>query len=672
MKMLFVLAVMCAGLFTSLRADTLYVAAFANAGGDGTSWSTAYRSVDYALASWKQGDEIWMAQGTYQIVSAGYSIKNGMHLYGGFRGNETLREERDWYRRKTILTSAKGNVIFKMTDCDSSTRIDGFVLEGTEQCAISVRGGAPRIFNCHFRNTYSVVNGSAIHVADAGRVRIEFCTFENCKAGLYGGAIYMSTALVSRRWDVDWGPFVGQCFFINCSADRGGAVYLDSCKGQSQIVACVFAGNRAGELGGAVGANDSWTYVNNCTFYKNGSNTSTMSIGGKSIGLNGGFVQNSIVWNGDEDTTRHIIHFPFPGDTSKLNANANLVERDFDYGFWQFDPAFENQDDWDGLDNIYGTDDDGLALSSFSIVRNAGVIDRYVNHRNYDVIGNPRLVGRKIDLGAYESQRTDRVGYREIVNELRNGKLVLLYRHGKTDWLQEDPGPSKECFPGRNLIFEGREQCTDIGKAYRFLKIPIGDGLSSTACRCWETLDKMIGRYTVKSHWAGGGGATIQQRWADLIAVPTNGNRVISTHDAVCQAIFNPDGDGTVITTAEYMEGDCLILRPDGDTVEVLAQWCSENWVRYHVRFPDDPTSVIDQHDVDHAVQVFPNPTQGSFTVSVPFATTLRIVDIFGRLISEVVVSQSGGTTDIHANDWHVGQYFIQSAAGNARVLITR
>lgn len=656
----------------SASADTLHVSALADPGGDGQRWGTAFRSLDYALATWQAGDEIWVAQGTYPIVSAGYNIKNGMQLYGGFRGDEIVREDRDWYRQKTILSSDKGDFIFKLTDCDSTTRIDGFVLEGTQKTALVVNGGAPRIFNCHFRNTYAVVSGSAIWASKAGRIRIEYCTFENCRSGKYGGAIYMSTTLVSRRWDVDWGPFIGQCFFINCTAARGGGVYIDDSKGQTQIVASVFAGNRARDLGGAIGSSGSWTYVNNCTFYKNGSTTGDLGIGGKSIGLNGGFIQNCVIWNGDEDTTRHIVHFTAPGDTAKLGANANLVERDFDYGFWQVDPAFENQDDWDGADNIYGTDDDGLALSSFSMVRNAGVIDRFVNHRNYDIIGNPRLVGRKIDLGAYESQRTDRLGFREVVDELRKGKLVLLYRHGKTDWLQEDPGPSKECFPGRNLIFEGREQSTEIGKAYKFLQIPIGDGLSSTACRCWETLDKMIGRYNVKSHWAGGAGATIQQRWSDLKSVPTNGNRVISTHDAVCQSLFNPDGDGTVITTAEYMEGDCLILRPDGDTVEVLAQWCSENWTRYHVRFPDGPTSVADYSTPASSLQVHPTPAQTSVRVSTPIPSALSVVDAYGRTMVVVDERTSAINVEIDVSSWPGGVYFVYSRNGSGRIVVTR
>jgi hypothetical protein len=345
-------------------------------------------------------------------------------------------------------------------------------------------------------------------------------------------------------------------------------------------------------------------------------------------------------------------------------GRSNVIERDYDYGFWQFQPDFVDTSDLDGPDNIYGTDDDGLNQLPGSIGRDGGYLDAYVNHRQHDVIGNPRLVGRKIDIGAYESQRDGRMGYREVMKEMRKGGLVFMYRHGKTDWDQKDKGPSPECFPGRNLIAEGREQCDEIGKAQRMLGVPQGEAFSSPACRCWETLQIMVGRYEKKDHWAGGGasGQTEQRRLQDLSTPVTSGNRFISTHDAVCQAVYNGYGTGELITTAEYMEGDALIVRPLGGTEnEILAHWCSENWTRYHVRFPDEETDVYEDPHRAADVTVAPVPASEIVRIGSSRAGQIRIVNVLGVTIATVDLTSSQlSTVDVSA--WPSGRYFVIGA----------
>ena len=177
---------------------------------------------------------------------------------------------------------------------------------------------------------------------------------------------------------------------------------------------------------------------------------------------------------------------------------------------------------------------------------------------------------------------------------------------------------------------------------------------------------------TIKSHWAGGAGSSIQQRWNDLKAIPTNGNRVISSHDAVCQAVFNPDGDGTVITTAEYMEGDCLILRPDGDTVEVLAQWCSENWSRYHVRFPDGITSVSERSTAHDAIHAYPNPATSTLRIATSTPTLVRIVDLYGRCHASVDLRGAHLEADVPVDGWPTGTYILLGSTSVGRVVVTR
>jgi hypothetical protein len=272
------------------------------------------------------------------------------------------------------------------------------------------------------------------------------------------------------------------------------------------------------------------------------------------------------------------------------------------------------------------------------------------------MIGNPRLVARKVDLGAFEAQRAGRMDPRDIIAEARQGKLVFMFRHAKTDWDQNDPGPSSECFPGRNLIHEGREQSRMIGKVQRYFDVPVGDAFSSTACRCWETLDLMVGRYEKKSYWAGGGNDNTQ-RWNDLNTIPTNGCRVISTHDAVANALYNASGGGLILTTAELMEGDCMVVRPMGDTNEVIGQFCSDTWDKLRIRYPSLVTGV-DNDDArtpsDIRLAAFPNPADASITITGQGACTIR--DLHGRLIWSGDIL---GSLSLPTSYWSSGQYVV-------------
>lgn len=644
-------------------ADTLYVAPSAAAGGNGSSWSSAFRTIDEAVAACASGDEVWVAKGVYTIAPAGLQISNGMRFYGGFKGTETVREQRDWYRNRTVMNSENGASILTLNQCDSITRIDGFVLSGSQTSAIAINGGAPRIFNNHFFNCTSKGNGAAIRMIGGGRIQIEYCVFESCTAAGDGGAVYINSDITSPAWNRRWGPFIGQSFFINCVANRGGGVYFSGSPGTSQIVSSVFSGNSAVISGGAIGSDSSDLYVNNDTFYKNYL-TGEGRLGGKSTALNSGMIQNCLMWNGDEDTTMHVVQLKPLNDTLKLTGRSNVIERDYDYGFWQFQPDFADTNDLNGPDDIYGTDDDGLYQLPGSIGRDGGYLDAYVNHRQHDIIGNPRLVGRKIDIGAYEAQREGRLGFREAMKQMRKGGLVFMYRHGKTDWDQKDKGPSAECFPGRNLITEGREQCDEIGKAQRFLGVPQGEAFSSPVCRCWETLQIMVGRYEKKDHWAGGGasGQAEQSRLKDLSTPVPIGNRFISTHDAVCQAVYNGYGTGELITTAEYMEGDALIVRPLGGTDnEILAHWCSENWTRYHVRFPDEETDVLEDRSVAAGVTVAPIPATDFVRVGSSRDGQVRIANVLGAtLVTIDLTASQSSTVDVSA--WPSGTYFAIGA----------
>jgi hypothetical protein len=663
------LVVLCATLMLgagSALADTIFVSPSPTLGAMGTSWDDPIGFIE-AFAKAVSGDEIWMAKGVYEVTVSEIAFTNGVRVYGGFSGIEKLRELRDWLRERTILQAVQQDVIMSMTDCDSSSRIDGLHFRGAPVTALVVSGGDPRIFNCHFRgNGGTQPEGGAIKATNVGRIRIEYCVFDSNQAALKGGAVYIASSKVDPK---NFGPFIGQSFFVANNASHGGALYMGDCAGTPQVVSSVFANNEANDAGGAIASVGTNLYMNNCTFSRN-TLAAGYAFGGRTIAIQGGLLQNSVVWNGvEEDTAAHIYKFTPANDTMRITATANIVEADFELGFWQVDPQFENADLPSGRDLLYGTDDDGLVPGPFSLARDGGFIDRFVNHRQQDILGNPRLVGRKIDIGAYESQRAGRVPQLELMEEMRQGKLVFMFRHAKTDWDQRDRGPAPECFPGRNLIAEGREQSVSIGAHQRALGVPQGEALSSPVCRCWETLDLMVGRHQKASQWASGGSPqAVTNRLNDLKTPPTTGCRNVSTHDAVAVFVFNRDGGGETLTTAELMEGDCIVVRPLVDTMEVLAHWCSDTWERWWIKY--NPNALVSVHDKTPSVRtvsVYPNPATGVVMIEVPGAADVQNLLVYNLMGNPVWRGTFIDKVRLDVSGWAPGVY--AAIAGSVRTL---
>ena len=76
--------------------------------GDCSSWLNAC-DLQAALTSADEGDEIWVAAGTYTpTVPAGlaatFQMAAGVALYGGFGGTEALRSQRNWSTHLTVCS----------------------------------------------------------------------------------------------------------------------------------------------------------------------------------------------------------------------------------------------------------------------------------------------------------------------------------------------------------------------------------------------------------------------------------------------------------------------------------------------------------------------------------------------------------------------------------------
>lgn len=161
-----------------------------------------------------------------------------------------------------------------------------------------------------------------------------------------------------------------------------------------------------------------------------------------------------------------------------------------------------------------------------------------------------------------------------LVAALQQGGLVIVMRHASSP--TELPGP-RERVPGnvggeRQLDEEGIQALTGMRFAFRELGIPIGTVYSSPAFRARETAQHFgFGHLMVADELGGEDMASPPQAnvaWlldkaAEMPAAGTN--TVIITHSPNLRAAFGAEG-------GELESGDALILKPDGDSAEVLGR----------------------------------------------------------------------------------------------------
>ncbi len=147
--------------------EIVYVDADATGAGNGSSWADAYPELQSALAAAAPGSEIWVAEGVYYpdydpetgthtgIVTASFVLTDGVRLYGGFAGTETVRSARDWEAHPTVLsgdidrndlvdargvvtsweqiTGTNACIIMDVSDTDAMTVLDGFFVTAAQR-----------------------------------------------------------------------------------------------------------------------------------------------------------------------------------------------------------------------------------------------------------------------------------------------------------------------------------------------------------------------------------------------------------------------------------------------------------------------------------------------------------------------------------------------------------
>ena len=346
-----------------VEAKVIYVNTTAGSGGDGTSWPTAFRYLQDALTFSSEGDEVWIAGGTYfpddgDSVTEGdrtatFGLKQNVKLYGGFEGGELNITQRN---PVTNVTTLSGEIstekiywsLHVITSVGGAT-VDGFtVTKGNANgetaaynrgAGIYLVGGSKAIsvVNCMFSDNTAFSFGGAIYSPSS--VTAINCTFSgNTASSSGGGAIYSSSVTATNCTFSDnvasyGGAFssssvtANYCTFSDNAASSGGSIYSSS---SVTATNCTFSGNTASSsssfsYGGAIYSPSSVT-ASNCTFSGNTASSSS-SAGGGAICSSSSITATNCTFSGN--TASSSSYFSYGGAIYSSSSSVTATRCTF-------------------------------------------------------------------------------------------------------------------------------------------------------------------------------------------------------------------------------------------------------------------------------------------------------------------------------------------------------
>lgn len=165
-----------------------------------------------------------------------------------------------------------------------------------------------------------------------------------------------------------------------------------------------------------------------------------------------------------------------------------------------------------------------------------------------------------------------------LVAELQKGGYVIFFRHARTDSSQTDQDTRnlENCTTQRNLSEEGREQARAIGEAFRALRIPLEEVLSSPYCRTRETAQLAFGKAqsTLALLSPLADNSDREARVADLRKLLSTPPKPGSNTMLVAHQLNLSNATGVALA-----EGEAAIYRPDGKGgFSLVARVTSEAW----------------------------------------------------------------------------------------------
>lgn len=411
-------------------------------GGGGTSWGGAFQELTDALDVAQTDDEIRIAQGRYTPAPPGgdrgatFQLPHGLAVYGGYAGvNHPSPDLRDVESFPTILSGdlngddLAGFVnneensyhVVTLDAADGSTLLDGVTITAgnanaggpVEQSGggMFIENGSPTLHQCTFAANRAAFFGGGLF-NDNGSPWLIRCTFVANEAAAAGGGIanfgpssaatftncrfIANAAFLGGGMDNAAGatPALFNCAFIGNSAMQGGAINISGGSVPS-FMGCTIMNNVAEGFGGGIHLfpSDAPQPFDRPEYDAR----RVMPDALVSVPLT-----NCIVWH-NVDVAGSVLVAQLTDSNRTIDAFdvAYSCIRSFTAGKGNigFSPRFMNAD---GPDDISGTSDDDIRLGPNSPCIDKGDPGFQAEPHGIDLLGHPRVLCNRVDIGAAE------------------------------------------------------------------------------------------------------------------------------------------------------------------------------------------------------------------------------------------------------------------------------
>ena len=403
------------------QSKTYYVSPNGSGTKDGLSWTNTM-SLESALTAAKAGDQIWVL-GFEQIdasdklyitpTTAGFTLKSGVQLYGGFAGTETSINDRETLGKAYQMKYR--SVLSGDINRDDEVDPNNFIFP--ENTSREDNANHVLILNA-FRDNANNTNSN--------RTVVDGLTIAGGHSSDFGGGIYVNgVADNSVPYSIE------RCYLLNNYAPNGNVKNVNN--NTSFINQCVVYNNVAGTIigkenvGGGIYLAGAGNIVNSSIFnnenggvvlsadaYLVNSTVARNTGGGVDMAMSPvpetAHVFNSVVWGNSFVWAANapiFQHSAYPNASSE-NNNINLSTNNRGD---KTSPMFDAPSLKTSFDTDYDWRRNAYPLWSWKLMEGSGLIDQgnndiyntYAGAIGTDLSGATRIVG-DIDINAYEFQ----------------------------------------------------------------------------------------------------------------------------------------------------------------------------------------------------------------------------------------------------------------------------